>query len=257
MKNLKKRIKNGETVNGCWVNLGSPIAAELVGHAGFDWVLIDLEHSTMTEGDVLSILQAMALSPTAAIVRVESSDAARISKVMDAGAEGVMCPKINNAVEAKRVLNGLHYPPFGNRGVAKMVRATSFGKDFDEYYSQAKDNFLGVIQIETVEALNNLDEIAALEGVDVLFIGPSDLSMEMGIFGEFDNPIFIETIKKIVAAASKYGKATGILFFNPDDYKKYHDLGIKFIACGADATFVMNGAFDMVKKLNEGRQEKS
>ncbi len=255
MKNLKKRIKNGETVHGCWINLGSPIAAELVGHAGFDWVLIDLEHSTMSEGDVLSILQAMALSPTAQLVRVPNAEPAQISKVMDAGAEGVMCPKVNNAFEAKKVLNGLHYPPFGNRGVASMVKATAFGKDFDDYYNESKENFLGIMQIETVEALNNLEEIAALDGVDVLFIGPSDLTMEMGIFGQFENPLFIDAIKKIVAATNKHGKATGILFFNPDDYKKYHDLGIKFIACGGDISFLFDGAKNMAKILKESHSK--
>ena len=253
MKNLKQRIKKGETLNGCWINLGSPLAAELIGHAGFDWVLIDLEHSSMAEKDVQTILQAMESTPTAVLVRVESSDAARISKVMDSGAEGVMCPKVDNAIEAKKVINGLHYPPFGKRGVAKMVRATAFGKNFQEYYESGKENFLGIIQIETMDALDNLDEIAALEGVDVLFIGPADLSMEMGIFGQFDNPIFSDAVKKIIAAADKHGKATGILFFDPNDYKKYHDMGIKFIGCGADATFLAEGARNMAKKLNEAR----
>jgi 4-hydroxy-2-oxoheptanedioate aldolase len=253
MKNLKKRIKNGETVNGCWINLGSPLAAELIGHVGFDWVLIDLEHSSMAEKDVQAILQAMESSPTAVLVRVESAEPARISKVMDSGAEGIMCPKVDNATEAKKVINGLHYPPFGKRGVAKMVRATAFGKNFQEYYESSKENSLGIIQIETVEALNNLEEIAALEGVDVLFIGPADLTMEMGIFGQFDNPIFLEAVKKIVSAAEKFGKATGILFFDPNDYKKYHEMGIKFIGCGADSTFISNGAKEMAKKLSNAR----
>ncbi len=255
MKNLKKRIKAGETVNGCWLNLGSPNAAEILGHAGFDWVLIDLEHSTMTEGNVLSILQAMALSPTAPIVRVESADGARISKVMDIGAEGVMCPKVNNAEEAKKVVDGLYYPPFGHRGMATMIRPANFGKDFDEYYNQAKDNFLGIVQIETVAALGNLDEIAAVDGVDVLFIGPADLTLDMGIFGQFDHPKYMDAVKAIVKAAQKYNKAVGILFFNPADYKKYHDLGIRFIACGADASFLMNGATEMAQYMGKAKAQ--
>jgi 4-hydroxy-2-oxoheptanedioate aldolase len=167
------------------------------------------------------------------------------------GAEGVMCPKVNNADEAKEVINAMHYPPFGNRGVAKMVRATAFGLNFNQYYQEAKENILGIVQIETKESLNHLDEIAAVDGVDVLFIGPADLSMELGIFEQFDNPIFLDAVKNIVQAAKNAGKATGILFFNPDDYKKYHDMGIKFIACGADATFVANGARAMAKKLHD------
>ena len=253
MKNLKQRLQNGEAVNGCWLNLGSPLTAEIVGQSGFDWVLIDLEHGAGSEKDVLAQLQALASTPTVAFVRVESGDAARISRVLDMGAAGIMCPKVNNATEAKKVINGIHYPPFGNRGVAKMVRATAFGLNFDQYYKESKENILGIIQIETVEALNHLDEIAALEGVDVLFIGPADLSMELGIFGQFDNPIFLDAVKNIVQAAQNAGKATGILFFNPGDYKKYYDMGIRFIACGADATFVADGARAMAKKLNESR----
>ncbi|RDB05230.1 HpcH/HpaI aldolase family protein [Runella aurantiaca] len=253
MKNLKKRLQQGETLNGCWLNLGSPLTAEIVGLSGFDWVLIDLEHGAGTEKDVLAQLQALESTPTTAFVRVESSDSARISRVLDMGAAGVMCPKVNNALEAKKVINGLHYPPFGNRGVAKMVRATGFGQNFQAYYDASKESLLGIIQIETVEALNHLDEIAALEGVDVLFIGPADLSMELGIFGQFDNPIFIDALQRIILAAQKAGKSTGILFFNPDDYQKYHDMGIRFIACGADATFVADGARAMAKKLAAAR----
>ncbi len=250
MKNLKKRLNQGETLNGCWLNLGSPLTAEIVGQAGFDWVLIDLEHGAGVEKDVLAQLQALENSPSAVLVRVESAESPRISRILDMGAEGIMCPKVDNAIEAKKVINGLHYPPFGNRGVAKMVRATQFGLNFNTYYDESRDNILGIVQIETLEALENLDKIAAVEGVDVLFIGPADLSMAMGIFGQFDHPTFIEALNKIVEAAQKTNKAIGILIFNPNDYDKYHNMGIRFIACGSDATFVAEGARLMAKKLN-------
>jgi 2-keto-3-deoxy-L-rhamnonate aldolase RhmA len=250
MKNLKKRLRQGETLNGCWLNLGSSLTAEIVGKAGFDWVLIDLEHGAGEEKDVLFQLQALEHSSTAAIVRVESSESQRIGRVLDMGAEGIMCPRINTVAEAEKVVRGLHYPPAGNRGVAKMVRATGFGQNFTEYYANARENILGVVQIETAEVLNHLDAIAALENIDVLFIGPADLSMELGIFGQFDHPLFKEALKETIHAAQKAGKATGILFFNPDDYQRYHDLGIRLIACGADATFVADGARNMASKLS-------
>ena len=250
MKNLKKRLKQGETLNGCWLNLGSPLTAEIVGQAGFDWVLIDLEHGAGVEKDVLAQLQALGNSPSAVLVRVESAESPRISRILDMGAEGIMCPKVDNALEAKKVINGLHYPPFGNRGVAKMVRATQFGSNFNTYYDESIDNILGIVQIETLEALDNLDAIAAVEGVDILFIGPADLSMAMGIFGQFDHPRFVDALNKIVEAAQKAHKAIGILIFNTEDYDKYHSMGIKFIACGSDATFVAEGARVMAKKLN-------
>ena len=131
-----------------------------------------------------------------------------------------------------------------------MVRATQFGLNFNTYYDESRDNILGIVQIETLEALDNLDAIAAVEGVDILFIGPADLSMAMGIFGQFDHPRFVDALNKIVQAAQKADKAIGILIFNPDDYDKYQNMGIRFIACGSDATFVAEGARLMAKKLN-------
>lgn len=253
MKNLKQRLKNGETLNGCWLNLGSPVTAEIVGLAGFDWVLIDLEHGAGSEKDVLSQLQALEHTNVGAIVRVESSAAQRIHRVLDMGAEGVMCPKVKDAEEALKVVKGLHYPPFGNRGVAKMVRATQFAQNFDTYYQNSHENILGIVQIETLEVLNHLDAVAQTDGVDVLFIGPADLSMELGIFGQFDHPKFLETLEKIVKAANDAGKSTGILFFNPDDYQKYRKMGIRLIACGADATFVAEGARNLAGKLKSLR----
>jgi len=249
MKNLKQRIRNGEAVNGCWLNLGSSITAEIVGQAGFDWVLIDLEHGAGEEKDVLSQLQALEHSNTAAIVRVESAERQRIHRVLDAGVEGVMCPHIDSTADARKVVDGLRYPPGGSRGVAKMVRASGFGKNFAEYYSNANENIVGVVQIETPEALRHLDEIAAIDGVDVLFIGPADLTMSLGIFGQFDHHLFTDAVKATVAAAQKAGKAAGILIFNPDEYTRYYELGIRMIACGADATFVAEGSRNMAGKL--------
>ncbi len=254
MKNLKQRLLQGETLNGCWLNLGSALTAEIVGLSGFDWVLIDLEHGAGVEKDVLAQLQALESTPTAALVRVESGESPRISRILDMGAEGIMCPKVNNAKEAQSIVNHLYYPPFGNRGMAKMVRATQFAQNFQPYFDGSRGNILGIVQIETLEALDNLDAIAAVEGVDVLFIGPADLSMAMGIFGQFDEPIFVNAVNNIVQAAEKAGKAVGILLFNPDDFDKYRQLGIRFIACGADATFVAAGARTMAQKLNEAKQ---
>jgi 4-hydroxy-2-oxoheptanedioate aldolase len=255
MKNLKQRLLNGETLNGCWLNLGSAVTAEIVGLSGFDWVLIDLEHGAGSESTTLSQIQALDNTPAGVIVRAESTEPQRIHRVLDMGAEGVMCPKVRNAEEALKVVKGLHYPPFGNRGVAKMVRATQFAQNFNDYYQKSRDQILGVVQIETIEVLSHLDEVAAIEGVDVLFIGPADLSMELGIFGQFDHPTFVEALNKIVAAAKKANKAVGILFFNPDDYQRYHDLGIRFLACGADATFVAEGARTMAGKMSKFRNQ--
>jgi 4-hydroxy-2-oxoheptanedioate aldolase len=253
MKDLKKRLKQGETLNGCWLNLGSSVTAEIVGLSGYDWVLLDLEHGAGTESDILHQLQALEHTPAAAVIRVEAAQKQRIHRVLDLGAEGIMCPHIDNGDEARYVANGLHYPPYGERGVAMKVRATGYGENFSAYYRDATENILGIVQIETPEALKHLDEIAATDNIDVLFIGPADLTMSLGIFGQFDHPLFKDALKATVDAANKAGKATGILTFNPDDYEKYHDAGIRMIACGADAGFVTNGAIEMAKKLDQIR----
>jgi 4-hydroxy-2-oxoheptanedioate aldolase len=257
MKQLKARLRNKEAVIGCWLNLGSAVTAEIVALAGFDWVLIDLEHGAGGEQDVIAQLQAISATPTAALVRVESHDKRRIHRVLDMGAEGVICPHIDDALQARDAVDGIRYPPHGSRGVAKMVRATGFGKDFNAYNAQSNDEILGVMQIESPEALLHLDEIAAMDGVDVLFIGPADLSMSLGIFGQFDHPLFVDAVNATVAAAERAGKATGILLFNPDDYARYFELGIRMIACGADATFVAEGSRTMASRLQTIRNKYS
>jgi 4-hydroxy-2-oxoheptanedioate aldolase len=177
-------------------------------------------------------------------------------RVLDLGVEGIMCPRIKDASEAKNVVNSLRYPPEGSRGVAKIVRATGFGKNFSSYFRDIKENILGIAQIETPEALNHLDEIASLDGIDVLFIGPADLSMSLGIFGQFDHPLFTDALKATIEAAEKAGKATGILLPSPDEFKTYHQMGIRMIACGADVVFVKNGAQQMADQLNKYVKQK-
>jgi 2-keto-3-deoxy-L-rhamnonate aldolase RhmA len=255
MKGLKKRLNAGETLTGCWLNLGSSVTAEIVGLAGFDWVLIDLEHGAGEPKDLLHQLQALEHTGAAPIVRVESVAKQRIHRVLDVGAEGVMCPQIKTIEDAETAIKGIHYPPFGHRGVAKMVRATGFGKQFDQYRQLTHENLLGIIQIETKEAVDQVEAIAAIEGVDVLFIGPADLSMSLGIFGQLDHPTFTAALDRILTAARNAGKATGILLFDPAEFEKYQAMGIQLIACSSDATFVANGAADLAKKLNQQKRK--
>lgn len=254
MKGIKKRLKDGETLIGCWLNLGSALTAEIVGLAGFDWVLIDLEHGAGNEKDALSQLQALERGTAAPVVRVESGARQRIQRVLDYGAEGVMVPRIDSPEEARTAAAALHYPRAGSRGVARMVRAAGFGGDFDDYRERGQKNILGVIQVETEECLNHLDEVAAIDGVDVLFIGPADLSMALGIFGQFDHPRFVDALHRTAEAAGKAGKATGVFLYSPDQFQAYRALGFRLIACGADSAFVQTEARAMVSRLNELRR---
>lgn len=242
MKGLKQRLQKGEILIGTFLSLGNPVTTEIVGNAGFDWVVIDLEHGVGAEGDVVHQLMALKNSNVSAIIRVEGYQRQRVHRVLDLGADGIMFPRIETAVEAELSVKAMQYPPEGIRGVAKMIRATRYGDDFDGYRETAGDELLGVIQIETLASLQHLDAIAHTPGVDVLFIGPSDLSMALGIFGQTDHPLFVKTIGQIIKAAKDAQKQVGILLSDPADVKKYSEMGIHFIACGTDAGFLSKGA---------------
>lgn len=249
MKNLKARIRSGETVFGCWINLGSLVSAEIIGRAGFDWVLIDLEHGAGNDAIMYQQLQVLGNSPSTAIVRTDERTRSKVQRILDAGAGGIMFPQIQHAEEADQGIQMMYYPPSGVRGMAKMVRATGFGTHASEYLSNLGDQLVGVIQIETLQAVREIDAIAATAGVDVLFVGPSDLSLALGIFGQLQHPLYHKALGEVAAAAEKYGKMAGVLLHDVEEYEMYHRAGYRFLACGADGSFVARGAEETVKRL--------
>lgn len=251
MKNLKERIRNHETIHGCWINLGSTVSAEIVGRAGFDWVLVDLEHGAGNDGVMYQQLQVLSGTPATPVVRIDHTSRPKVQRILDAGANGIMFPQIQSAEEANLVTRMMHYPPKGTRGMAKMVRATGFGKNASDYIANLEKNIVGVIQIETLSALEQIEEIAALDFVDVLFVGPSDLTMAMGIFGQLEHPRYQKAISDVALAAQKYNKTAGVLLLDIREYEMYQRLGYRFLACGADASFVMKGAEEIIKQMNE------
>lgn len=251
MKNLKQKLKTHKTSTGTFISLGSSIVTEIIGKAGFDFVIMDLEHGSGNEKDILGQLQALEPSTTASIVRVESHERIRISRILDLGAEGIMFPRLRTVQEAQAAIKALYYPPKGSRGVAKMVRASNFGLNFDDYYANQKNNIVGVVQIETPEILECLDKVAAIEGVDVLFVGPMDLSMALEIFGQFDHPDYMNAIKATAEAAKKAKKVCGVLLTDPDQLPMYYELGYRFFTSGADSGFINAGARNTVKVLQD------
>lgn len=253
MINLKERIRSGEAVHGCWINLGSAVSAEIIGHAGFDWVLIDLEHGAGNDVTMYNQLQVLAGTPTTTIVRIDDITRPNVQHILDAGATGIMFPQIQNPDEAERAVGMMYYPPRGMRGMAKMVRATGFGKNAVSYIGNLEKNALGVIQIETLNSVKHIDAIAAIDGVDVLFVGPNDLSLALGIFGQLDHPLYQKAIKDVAVAAKKHNKAAGVLLLDSKEYEMYFQLGYRFLACGADGSFVVKGAQEMVKQLSAYR----
>jgi 4-hydroxy-2-oxoheptanedioate aldolase len=255
MKNFKERLSSGETVHGCWINLGSTVSAEIIGRSGFDWGLIDLEHGAGNDGVMYQQLQVLTGTNTTPIVRIDQISKPKVQRILDAGASGIMFPQIQNAKEAAEVTKMMYYPPQGNRGMAKMVRATGFGKNAEAYIDGLENNIVGVIQIETLSAVDEIDAIAGTNGVDVLFVGPSDLTMAMGIFGQLDHPKYQKAIQDVANAAKKHNKTAGVLLLDIREYEMYHKLGYRFLACGADASFVVKGAADMIKEMNNYRNK--
>jgi 2-keto-3-deoxy-L-rhamnonate aldolase RhmA len=250
MNNLKSRIQSGEAVHGCWINMGSLVSAEIVGRAGFEWVLIDLEHGAGDAAIMYNQLQVLAGLDTTPIVRIDDITRPNVQHILDAGASGIMFPQVQNEEEAEAAIKMMYYPPHGIRGTARAVRAMGFGRNSDAYVANLDKILLGIIQIETVSALKHIDAIAAVDGVDVLFVGPFDLTTALGIFGQLDHMLYQQAIRDVADAARKYGKATGVLLRDPKEYEMYHDLGYRFLACGADGAFVTKGADEMVKQLN-------
>ena len=257
MKNLRRRLLDGETLVGCFLNLGSSLTAEIMGRAGFDFAVIDLEHGSGTEADVPSQLQALEATDAGVIVRVESHERQRAHRVLDLGAEGIMFPRVDSTADAAGAVAGLRYPPEGVRGVAAANRACEFGSTYREYMEAAATTLLGVVQIESTSALASVDAIAAVDGVDVLFVGPMDLTASLGILAQFDHARYAEALEIVSAAAHRHGKALGVLMAQPEDFDRYHALGFRFIACGSDGTLLNTGARRQMELLDAARTKAS
>jgi 4-hydroxy-2-oxoheptanedioate aldolase len=231
---------------GCFLSTGSAVAAEVIGQAGFEFVIIDLEHGLGSEQDVLGQLMALKGTATRPYVRVESHERQRVHHMLDLGAEGIMFPRVNSAEEARACVAAMRYPPEGVRGVATLVRATQYGTRFNEYRKAARTT---ILQIETPEAVQNVDAIAAVDGADVLFVGPMDLSVGMGIYREFDHPDFVAALHKTVAAVRRHGRIAGILLPAASEKAKYRDYGFEFLACGTDLSMLAAGARSILDLL--------
>ncbi|MCC7365871.1 MAG: 2-dehydro-3-deoxyglucarate aldolase [Dehalococcoidia bacterium] len=249
VKELRKRVQAGETVLGCFLSLGSPLTAEIVASAGWDWLMLDLEHGSGMEREVLAQLQAVEHTGAAAVVRVESNARQRAHRVLDLGAHGVMFPRIETVDEARAAVAGMRYPPEGLRGVAFSNRACGFGSRTREYMAWSQTGLTTVIQIESEAAVANAEAIAAIDGVDVLFVGPSDLSHGMGIFQQFGDPRYVSAVRAVAAAAKAHGKAPGILLPKPDDLPFYLSEGYTFIASGNDGVLLNNASRGLLQGL--------
>lgn len=249
-QSFRQRVLARETLVGTWLNLGSSITAEIAAQSGFDWVLIDTEHGIGEHETLVHQLQAVAGNPCAALVRVAANDVVRFKRVLDLGAHGVMVPWIGSETEARQAVAAVRYPPRGLRGAASTTRATRFGlRPFSEAYEHAHEEILTVLQIERLEVLSEVEAIAAIDGVDVLFVGPLDLSVSMGIPQEFDHPEFVAALQRVSDAAAAHGKAAGFLTMNPKHATAWKAMGYSFVAYGSDGGMVTQGMQAAVEVL--------
>lgn len=241
MTDLRQRLSTQDTLYGTFLGLGSALATEACALAGFDWLLVDLEHGSGHEASLVAQQLAADAHGIPLLVRVESGDRIRAGRVLDTGAAGVMFPRLEAASEAEQAVRHLRYPPMGDRGVATYNRACGFGSR-PEALDTANDRIVCVIQIENTHALEQVDEIAAVPGIDVLFVGPRDLSYDLGVPGDLDAPVFQDALKRILAASDAAGLATGILAPDAATARRYADDGFRFIGIGSDATLLTQAA---------------
>lgn len=239
---LRPRILAGETLFGLFVDLGSPISAEICGHAGYDWLVLDLEHGSGTEASLMAHLHAVETTPAAAIVRPQSGERLRIGRALDLGAAGIMIPQSQSAADALENVRHLHYPPQGDRGVALRTRGAGLGTVGHGDVRRVNDGIVGIVQIESPGAVGEADAIAAIDGVDVLFVGPADLSHSLGVPGQFQSETYLDALSVVVTAAEAHGKAAGILVYDTAVVPRHLEMGFRFVGIGADAAFVADGA---------------
>lgn len=235
---FKQRLRSEQQI-GLWLGLADPYCAELAANAGFDWLLIDGEHAPNDLRTLLAQLQAVAAYPSHPIVRPVIGDTALIKQLLDIGAQTLLVPMVDTADQARQLVRAIHYPPSGVRGVGAALARASRWNNIGDYLATADEQMCLLVQVENLTALQNLDEIAAVEGVDGVFIGPADLSAAMGHRGNPGHPDVQAAIEDAIARIRRAGKAAGILSADPTLARRYLDLGCAFVAVGVDTSLLM------------------
>jgi 4-hydroxy-2-oxoheptanedioate aldolase len=227
---------------GIWVCTGSPVVAEICAGSGMDWTLIDMEHSPNGLESVLAQLQAVAAYPIVPVVRVPISDVVTIKQVLDLGAQNLLVPMISTAEQARTVVEAVRYPPRGVRGIGNALARSGRWNRVDAYLENADDHVSLFVQIETVEGVGNAAEIAAVDGIDGVFLGPSDLSASMGILGQQTHPDVKAAVLRTFDAVRGAGKPVGVNAFDPAVADAYIAAGASFVLVGADVSLLARGS---------------
>ena len=245
---FKRALQAGKAQIGLWSSLSSSYTVEVIAGAGFDWILLDMEHSPNDLESALAQLQAAAPYPSHPVVRVPWNDMVSIKRLLDIGAQSLLVPYVSTADEARAAVSYTRYPPAGVRGVAGTTRATRFGRVKD-YARRAQEELCLLVQVETQQALDNIEAICAVEGVDGVFIGPADLHASLGYTGEIANPKVKPLIDEAIKRIRKCGKAPGILTPNEADARHWLECGALFVAVGADVGILARGAEALAAKF--------
>ena len=250
MKSLKERLKANKQTIGSWISLGNTAVAEIMARAGFDWLVVDMEHSAITLDQAQQLIQVIELSGVTPLVRVGENSPLLIKRVMDAGAHGVIVPMVNSASDAAKAVSAVKYPPVGTRGVG-LARAQGYGLDFERYKKWVNKESVVIVQIEHINAIENLEEILKVKGVDAGIIGPYDLSASMGHPGEFNRKESENVLKKFVDICGKLNKPAGFHVVAPDYERLKNKIseGFKFLAFGLDSLFLATKCKDELFKI--------
>ncbi|MEM8579159.1 MAG: HpcH/HpaI aldolase/citrate lyase family protein [Pseudomonadota bacterium] len=244
---FKAALAGGETVFGCWLSLGSPASAELMGTAGFDWLLIDAEHTAYDIAALRGQLMALEASDSHAVLRVPAGETWILKQVLDLGAQSVLVPMVESAEQAHQIVRAVTYPPKGNRGVGyTTTRASGFGA-IPDYGTTADDQICLLVQVENRAGLAELDAILEVEGIDGVFIGPADLSADMGYMGQLTHPKVMETILDALRRIAASGKAPGILSTDKAVLDPAIEAGARFVAVGLDSNMLAREARALAK----------
>lgn len=249
---LKKALRAGQQQIGLWCTLSSPYGVELLAGSGFDWLLLDTEHSPSDVLNVLAQLQAVAPYPVSAVVRPAWNDPVLIKRYLDIGAQTLLIPYVQNAEEARQAVQSIRYPSGGMRGVSALTRASRFGR-IPNYAKACGDELCLLVQIETQEALDNLEAIAAVDGVDGIFIGPGDLAANMGFLGEPGNPAVVAKIEDAIQRITACGKPAGILTGDEAFAQRCIALGTTFTAVGVDVGLLAKATTQLRQRFGSAK----
>ena len=252
---FKARLKAGENQFGLWLGLPDATAAEIVAGANFDWLLIDGEHAPFDLQTILNVLRALEPYSVSPIVRPVVGDTNLIKQLLDIGAQTLLVPMVDTAEQAEQLVKAVRYPPEGIRGLGSSLARAARWNQIPGYLKKANSEICLIVQVETVKALENLDAIAAVEGVDAVFIGPSDLSASMGYIGDAGHPKVVAAIEDGIARITAAGKAAGLLSMDPALSEHYIKQGATFVGVGVDTLLLANGAKQLIARFRGESEE--